>query len=97
MAGTLADQITLARDSAFIDKCEGELVKKALYLDLGQSGASTTERVLASNILNGPRPYAERIATLIAFGNATTAAAAPAVPLDADMAYVVNEAFPHLR
>lgn len=97
MAGTLADQLTLSQDNAFIGKCKGELVKKCIYIDLGQNGEDTTTRNLASNILNSPDSYASRIATLIAFGNATVAAAAPAVPADADMAYVVNEQFVHLR
>jgi len=97
MAGTLADQLTLSNDNAFIGKCKAELVKKCLTIDAGTGGESATLRALASSILNGPDGYAERIAVLIAFGNATVAAAAPAVPADADMAYVVNEAFPHLR
>lgn len=97
MAGTLADQATLSVDAAFIAKCKAELVKKCLYIDLGQSGESTTVRLLATNILQAPDGYASRCAVLIAFGNATVAAAAPAVPDDADMAYVVNEAFEHLR
>lgn len=97
MAGTLLDQATLAGTNDFVQKCKGELIKKALYLDLGQSGASTAERNLATAILNEPDGYATRIAVMIAFGNATVAANAPAVPPDADMAYVVNEAWPHLR
>ena len=97
MAGTLADQLTLSSDNAFIGKCKGELVKKCLTIDAGTAGDDTTTRNLASAILNSPDSYASRVAVLVAFGNATVAAAAPAVPADADMAYVVNEAFAHLR
>lgn len=97
MAGTLADQLTLSNDNAFIGKCKGELIKKCLTIDAGTGGATTSARMLASNILNSPDQYAATIAVLIAFGNATIAAASPAVPADADMAYVVNEAFAHLR
>lgn len=97
MAGTLLDQNTLAGTNDFIAKCKGELIKKCLYIDLGQNSESVALRNLAANILNDPAPYAARVAVLIAFGNATVAAAAPVVPVDADMAYVVNEAFAHLR
>lgn len=97
MAGTLLDQNTLAETNDFISKCRAELIKKALVIDAGTGGSNTAERVLASNVLNNPDGYAAIVARLIAFGNATVAAAAPVVPADADMAYVVNEAWPHLR
>ena len=97
MAGTLADQLTLSNDNAFIGKCKGELVKKCLTIDAGTGGDDTNTRNLASSVLNAPEAYASRVAVLIAFGNATVAAAAPTVPDDADMAFVVNEAFAHLR
>ena len=97
MAGTLADQLTLSNDNAFIGKCKAELVKKCLVIEAGAVGDALSTRNLAASILNSPDSYASRVAVLIAFGNATVAAAAPAVPADADMAYVVNEAFAHLR
>ena len=97
MAGTLADQLTLSNDNAFIGKCKGTLVKKCLVIAAGAVGDNIATRNLAESIFNSPDTYASRVAVMIAFGNATVAAAAPAVPADADMAYVVNEAFAHLR
>jgi len=92
MAGTLAEQSELAVSNAFIAK-----VKCAMIFRANQNYTSETKQSLAvleqsKSILRNAASDAPALAAIIASGNATIAAAAPAVPSDADTQYAVNTA-----
>ena len=109
MAGTYADQSTLATDNAFIALCRVALLKRALELSaeatarlaaneaarviLNQSNA---EIALCNSVLSDAQGYAQRMAWLVAAGNATIGAAAPALPTQNDVQYAVNQTLPTL-
>jgi hypothetical protein len=90
MAGTFADQATLAADNAFIAKVRAAMIYRAT--ELYNSQTAQTWRVLqqARGILDNAAFDAPKITALVASGNATIAAAAPAVPNDGDTQYAVN-------
>lgn len=97
MAGTLNDQATLATDNAFIAKVKCALIFRATEI-WGSSSAQTLKALQqARNILDSGGSDAARIAALIASGNPTIAAAAPAVPNDSDTQYAVNTTLTSLQ
>jgi hypothetical protein len=90
MAGTFADQATLASDNAFIAKVRAAMIYRATELFNSQSAQTWATLNQARGILNNAAADAANIAALVASGNATIAAAAPAVPNDSDTQYAVN-------
>lgn len=90
MAGTFADQATLASDNAFIAKVRAALIFRATELSASETAQTWAVLDQARNILNNAGSDAEHIAALISSGNPTIAAAAPAVPSDGDTQYAVN-------
>lgn len=90
MAGTFADQATLTSDNAFIAKVRAAMIYRATELFNSQSAQSWATLNQARQILNNAGAEAANIAALVATGNPTIAAAAPAVPSDGDTQYAVN-------
>lgn len=90
MAGTFADQATLASDNAFIAKVRCALIFRANELYNSTSAQSYRALAQARAILDNAGADAQKYALLVASGNATVAAAAPAVPSDGDTQYAVN-------
>lgn len=90
MAGTFADQATLASDNAFIAKVRAAMIYRATELSASETAQTWIVLNQARNILNNAGAEAEHIAALISSGNPTIAAAAPAVPSDGDTQYAVN-------
>jgi hypothetical protein len=90
MAGTFADQATLANDNAFIAKVKCAMIFRAT--ELSNSATAQTYQTLAQcrEILLSAGSTADTIAALVATGNATIASAAPTVPSDGDTQYAVN-------
>ena len=80
MAGTFAEQATLAADNAFI----------ATELFNSQAAQTLATLQQAKGILSNAGAQAPHNAALAAAGNPTIAAAAPAVPNDSDTQYAVN-------
>jgi hypothetical protein len=90
MAGTFAEQATLATDNAFIAKVRCAMIYRANELFTSASAQDYRVIVQAREILMSAAGNAASIAALVASGNATVAAAAPAVPSDGDTQYAVN-------
>lgn len=84
MAGTYADQATLASMNEFTDKVRVAMISRAITQYF--SADPQTFKVLqqAKAILDNGGSDAARIAALVATGVPSIAAAAPAVPTDAD-------------
>jgi hypothetical protein len=96
MAGTYADMAQLAVLNDFINLCRVSLLKRAVELDDGTDKLSAGMLNLIGSIMSDAENYAKRMAWLIAAGNATIAAAAPAVPSEGDTQYAVNTFLPKL-
>ena len=96
MAGTYADQAALATSNEFIAKVRVAIIKAALDIFLGTDRKSVEMLQLVSNILIDSESYAKQMAWLIAGGNATVGAAAPAVPDDGALSWCVNDMLPKL-
>jgi hypothetical protein len=90
MAGTFADQATLASDNAFIAKVRAALIYRATELYNSETAQSWAVLKQARGILDNAGGDAAKIAALVASGNPTIAAAAPVVPSDSDTQYAVN-------
>jgi hypothetical protein len=90
MAGTFADQATLTADNAFIAKVRAAMIYRAVELYDSDTAQSWAVLKQARSILDNAGGDAAKIAALVASGNPTIAAAAPAVPNDADTQYAVN-------
>lgn len=90
MAGTFTDQNTLATDNAFIAKVRCAMIYRANQNATSSSRNTLDELQQAKSILMNAAAEASNMARLIASGNATIAAAAPAVPSDGDTQYAVN-------
>jgi hypothetical protein len=91
MAGTLAEQAELATTNAFIAKVRCAMIFRANHLYNSDSKQSLAVLQQARDILQNAGGQAAQIAAIIASGNATIAAAAPAVPNDSDTQYAVNQ------
>lgn len=96
MAGTLAEQAELATSNAFIAKVRCAMIYRANELYNSESKQTLAVLQQAKQILQSAAGNAETVAALIASGNATIAAAAPAVPSDGDTQYAVNVTLPML-
>ena len=83
MAGTLADQATLAQDSAFVGKVKAAMIFRAVAQY--NSASAQTFRTLEQcrGILSDGAGDAQRVAWLCAVGVPSIAAAAPVIPSDA--------------
>jgi hypothetical protein len=83
MAGTLADQATLAQDSAFVNKVKAAMIFRAVTQY--NSASAQTFRTLeqSRDTLAGAAGSAQQIAWLCAVGVPSIASAAPAIPSDA--------------
>ena len=90
MAGTFAEQATLASDNAFIAKVRVALIARAVeqyYSATAQPFAILNQ---ARNILNDAGDDAARVAWLAIAADATIRAAAPSVPSDSATQTAVN-------
>lgn len=90
MAGTFAEQATLANDNAMIDKCRVAMLFRANELLSSQTAQKLAVLQQAKNIVTNAGADAPSMAWKLATGNATIAAAAPAVPSDGDVQFSVN-------
>jgi hypothetical protein len=90
MAGTFAEQAELATSNAFIAKVKVAMIFRATELFNSESKQDYLVMQQAREILMNAGHNAASIAALVASGNATIAAAAPAVPSDSDTQYAVN-------
>ena len=95
MAGTFAEQATLAVDAGLKVKVVAALVKNAtLRLSSGYTPIPTgAVSIMARDIIADPDTWANRWCRVVAYGNATTASAAPAMPPDGDVDFIVNSLF----
>ena len=89
MAGTFAEQATLAADNGFIAKCRCAIIFRAVEL-LGTQGTNEFIRAAMLNALRNAGADAPLMAARLASGSTAIAAAAPAVPSDADTQTAVN-------
>lgn len=96
MAGTYADQATLATTNAFIDLCKVALLKRAVELSDGTDKLDAPTLNTIASIMQDAGGYASRMAWLIAATNATVGASAPAVPSQGDLQFCVNTLLPKL-
>lgn len=90
MAGTFAEQAALAADNNFINKCRCAIIFRAVEL-LTTNGTNEYIRQAMLNALRNGGADAALMAARLASGSATIAAAAPAVPSDADTQTAVNQ------
>lgn len=90
MAGTFADQATLTSDNAFIAKVRAAMIYRATEMYGSETAQTWATLNQAREILQSAARDAAIIAALVASGNPTIAAAAPAVPSDGDTQYAVN-------
>ncbi len=90
MAGTFSDQATLASDNAFIAKIRCAMIYRANELYNSTTAQSYRTLSQCRTILDNAGSDAGKFAFLVASGNPTIAAAAPAVPSDGDTQYAVN-------
>lgn len=88
--GTFTDQATLANTNEFIDKCRAAMLFRAVELINSQTPQTLAVLSKMHSILSSAGAGAENMAWLVATGNATVAAAAPEVPSDGDVQFVVN-------
>jgi hypothetical protein len=97
MAGTFAEQAELAASAELAVKVKAALIKNAAYhLDPAVVATLAGVKTFARELILAPDPWIQRFADIVAYGNATTAAAAPAVPTDQDTDYIVNVFFTRL-
>ena len=90
MAGTFADQAALAADDVFVAQVKVAMIFRATEL-YGSATAQTFQALEQSRrILRNAGSESDKIAALVATGNATIAAASPAVPSDGDTQFAVN-------
>ena len=83
MAGTLADQATLAVDSAFVGKVKAAMIYRA-SVNFSSASAQTYQTLQqCRTILQSGGDDAQRIAWLCAVAVPSIAAAAPVIPSDA--------------
>ena len=83
MAGTLADQATLAVDSAFVGKVKAAMIYRA-SINFNSASAQTFRTLeQCRTILQNGGDDAQRIAWLCAVAVPAIASAAPAIPSDA--------------
>jgi hypothetical protein len=94
MAGAASDITYLATVNEFINQCRVALIKRAVEIDAGTDRQSVGMLNTISGILSDSESYAKRMAWLVAAGNPTIAAAAPAVPSEGDTQYAVNTMLP---
>ena len=90
MAGTFADRATLATDNAFVNKCRAAMIFRAVELVNSATAQTFPTLSLMQSILQNAGANAQNMSWLVATGNATIAAAAPAVPTDSDTQFAVN-------
>lgn len=91
MAGTYADVATLAADTTFQQKMQVAMIDAAVAI-MGEATNTPqfdARRALAVSVLAQPSAQVARVALIAAASNATFRAAAPAVPSDGDVAFVV--------
>ena len=96
MAGTAADIAVLATLNEFIVQCRVALVKRAVEIDAGSDRQSAQMLNGVAGIMSNSEDISKRMAWLIAAGNPTISAAAPAVPSEGDTQYAVNTMLPKL-
>jgi hypothetical protein len=112
MPGTYAEKAELATLNDFINLCKIALLTRAVELDTNNAAlvaemtgkasdpASTkfmlSASSLVSRIVNDADGYAKKMAWLVAAGNPTIGANAPAVPKEGDVQYAVNSFLPKL-
>jgi len=96
MAGTAADIATLASLNDFIARVRVALIKRAVEIDAGSDRQSAAMLNGVAGIMGNSEDIAKRMAWLVAAGNPTIAAAAPAVPSEGDTQYAVNTMLPKL-
>lgn len=92
MPGTYSDVATLAADASYQAKIKVALLDAAIDI---MAEATTTpqydrRRELAIDVLRNPDAHVARVALIVAASNETIRAAAPAVPADGDVQFVVN-------
>lgn len=90
MAGTFTDKATLANDNAFINKCRTAMLFRANELTVSSTAQTYATLSKMNAILQSAGDVAPKMAWLVATGNATIGAAAPAVPSDSDTQFAVN-------
>lgn len=90
MAGTFTDKATLANDNAFINKCRAAMLFRAVELTNSATAQSFATLQKMATILQNAGSGAANMAWLVAAGNSTIGAAAPAVPIDSDTQFAVN-------
>jgi hypothetical protein len=95
MAGTFAEQSQLAADAALAVKVKAALIKNAtLRLGAGYTPIPTgATSIMARAIIADPASWTTRWCDIVAYGNPTTSSAAPVVPVDGDVDYIVNSLF----
>ena len=96
MAGTASDISTLASLNDFIQQVRVALVQRAVEIDADTDRQSAAMLNMVASIMSSSEDIAKRLAWLIAAGNPTIAAAAPAVPSESDTQYAVNTMLPKL-
>ena len=96
MAGAASDIAQLASLNDFIVQVRVALVKRAVEIDADTDRQSVAMLNSVSSIMSNSEDMAKRMAWLIAAGNPTIAAAAPAVPSEGDTQYAVNTLLPKL-
>ncbi len=91
MAGTFSEQATLATDNSFINKCKVAMLFRAnQILSDADTNPGYKQMIQMQTIVNNAGGDAPNMAWKVATGNATIAAAAPAVPSDGDTQFAVN-------
>lgn len=96
MAGTYAEQATLASDNAFVALCRVSLLKRAKEMTDDTTKQTVEEINFYYNLLINPDNYATRLAWLIATNHPTISAAAPVLPSDAVAQAAVNATLNYL-
>ena len=90
MAGTFADQATLAKTNSFIDQCRAAMLFRAVQVVNTNAKVDRRDLDFARNILRSAASDAQNIAWLVATGTPAIAAASPAAPTDVDVQTAVN-------
>jgi hypothetical protein len=96
MAGTYADISTLAGDAAFKAKIKVALMQVIADKLTVQGGPNSGDLALCQRALDSPDDFVTRAAWPCAADIPAIAAAAPAVPSDADVKAAVTVVFPFL-
>ena len=96
MAGTASDVAYLASLNTFIAQVRVALIKRAVEIDAGSDRQTTSMLNGVAGIMSNSEDIAKRMAWLIAAGNPTIAAAAPAEPSEGDTQFAVNTMLPKL-